>query len=74
MAVPSLTPSSTSSAVTLPVTGNTSNVNSSDNPLPFGIYTNDDFKQGATDQVEFYCLGGRVDMASCSLDNLCDFP
>lgn len=62
MAVPTLTPSSTTSAVTLPATGNVDNVNSSDNPLPFGIYSSDDFKQGASDQVAYTYkkLGGDV--------------
>ena len=40
MALPTLTPSSTTSAIVLTVTGSHSNVDSASNPLPFGIYTN----------------------------------
>jgi len=70
MAVPTLTPESTTSAIVLPSTGSVDNVNSSDNPLPFGIYTATDvdstsitnFKQGAADQVAYVYkkLGGDV--------------
>ena len=70
MAKPILTPESTISAIVLPVTGNVDNVNSSNNPLPFGIYTASDvsstaitnFKQGAVDQVAYAYkkLGGDV--------------
>ena len=70
MAYPTLTPSSTTSASKLPVTGNVSNVNSTDNPLPYGIYidhastegASTAFKQGAADQVTYVYkkLGGDV--------------
>ena len=74
MATPTLTPSSTMSKVVLPVTGNVNNVDTLDNPLPFGIYTSqdirdnygsaavDNFKQGAVDQVAYSYkkLGGDV--------------
>ena len=62
MAVPVLTPASQKSAIVLPVTGTHSNVNSATNPLPFGIYTSDDFVSGAVDQVAFTYkrLGGDV--------------
>lgn len=62
MAVPVLTPASQKSAIVLPVTGTHSNVNSATNPLPFGIYTTDDFVSGAVDQVAFTYkrLGGDV--------------
>ena len=39
MAIPDLTPSSQTSAIVLPAAGNIINVDSSDNPLPLGIYT-----------------------------------
>ena len=39
MATPDLTPSSQTSAIALPVTGSISNVDSTANPLPLGIYT-----------------------------------
>ena len=67
MSVPTLTPSSTSSKVILPITGNTDNVNASSNPLPFGIYMGmpgdyQAFASGAADQVSFVYkkLGGDV--------------
>ena len=69
MAVPTLTPASSTSAVRLPVTGTHSNVNSTSNPLPFGIYTgaagtqnSTDFVSGAVDQVAYVYkkLGGDV--------------
>ena len=70
MAKPVLTPKSTISAVVLPVIGKVDNVDSSNNPLPFGIYTASDvdstaisnFKQGAVDQVAhvYKKLGGDV--------------
>ena len=70
MAKPTLTPSSTTSAITLPVTGSHSNVDSSSNPLPFGIYTGaapttaalGAFVSGAVDQVAYTYkkLGGDV--------------
>ena len=59
MAKPTLTPSSTASAIVLSVTGSTSEVNSA---LPFGTYTSTDywssdeinmFVSGASDQVAF---------------------
>jgi hypothetical protein len=62
MSVPTLTPASQTSAIILPVTGTHSNVNSATNPLPFGVYTTDDFISGAVDQVAFTykSLGGDV--------------
>ena len=70
MAYPTLTPSSETSASRLPVTGNVNNVNSLDNPLPYGVYiehaTSDTianaFKEGAADQVTYVYkkLGGDV--------------
>jgi hypothetical protein len=69
MAVPTLTPASQTSAIRLPVTGTHANVNSSTNPLPFGIYTgtaggqtSTDFVSGAVDQVAYVYkkLGGDV--------------
>tara|TARA_A100001515_G_scaffold92191_1_gene73569 strand:+ start:426 stop:1724 length:1299 start_codon:yes stop_codon:yes gene_type:complete len=69
MAVPTLTPASQTSAVRLPVTGTHANVNTTTNPLPFGIYTgpagsqeSTDFVSGAVDQVAFVYkkLGGDV--------------
>jgi len=62
MAVPTLTPTSSTSSVVLPVAGNVDKVNASDNLLPFGIYTSDDFKEGAKDQVAYTYkkLGGDV--------------
>jgi hypothetical protein len=67
MSVPTLTPSSTSSKVILPMTGTPDNVNATTNPLPFGIYMgmHDEyqaFASGAADQVNyvFKKLGGDV--------------
>ena len=70
MAYPTLTPSSTTSVSRLPVTGTVSNVNSTDNPLPYGVYVEHakteqaltGFKQGAADQVSYVYkkLGGDV--------------
>jgi hypothetical protein len=62
MAVPTLTPASQASAIRLPVTGTFDNVDSATNPLPFGIYTSDNFKSGAVDQVAYVYkkLGGDV--------------
>ena len=76
MAIPDLTPSSQTSAIVLPAAGNIINVDSSDNPLPLGIYTVptgsatspwtqnqiDYFKKGAADQVAYVYkkLGGDV--------------
>ena len=54
MAVPTLTPSQTTSAIALPPSGNVGNVSRS---LPFGIYTSGDgsgaFLSGAADQVTY---------------------
>ena len=64
MAVPTLSPSQTTSAITLPATGSSSNVIST--AVPFGIYLNGDgaasFTQGAADQVAYTYkkLGGDV--------------
>jgi len=70
MAYPTLTPSSNTSVSRLPVTGTVANVNSSDNPLPYGVYIDhartqaalDAFKEGAADQVTYVYkkLGGDV--------------
>jgi len=62
MAAPVLTPASVTSAIVLPVTGTHSNVNSTTNPLPFGIYTTAPFVSGAVDQVAYVYkkLGGDV--------------
>jgi hypothetical protein len=70
MAYPTLTPSSTTSVSRLPVTGTVANVNSADNPLPYGVYIDhartqaalDAFKEGAADQVTYVYkkLGGDV--------------
>ena len=70
MAYPTLTPSSTTSVSRLPVTGTFGNVNSDDNPLPYGVYIYhastdtalSGFKQGAVDQVAYVYkkLGGDV--------------
>ena len=69
MAVPTLTPASQTSAIILPVTGTHANVNSTTNPLPFGVYTgaagsqtSTDFVSGAVDQVAYVYkkLGGDV--------------
>ena len=38
MALPTLTPASNTSVSILPATGTADNVNSADNPLPYGIY------------------------------------
>lgn len=70
MAYPTLTPSSTTSVSRLPVTGNSDNVNASDNPLPYGVYIDhastikakQHFITGAVDQVAYVYkkLGGDV--------------
>jgi len=62
MSVPTLTPTSTTSAIVLPITGAHSNVNSVANPLPFGVYTTPAFVSGAVDQVAYTYkkLGGDV--------------
>tara|TARA_R100000234_G_scaffold119993_1_gene104736 strand:+ start:1713 stop:3005 length:1293 start_codon:yes stop_codon:yes gene_type:complete len=70
MAYPTLTPTSTTSVSRLPITGNVDNVDSSDNPLPYGVYTTRasshhaiaGFLTGAVDQVAyvFRKLGGDV--------------
>ena len=59
MAFPTLTPTSTQSAIVLPVTGTHSDVLSS---LPFGIYTTGSFVSGAVDQVAYTYrkLGGDI--------------
>ena len=60
MSLPTLTPTSTTSAIILPVTGNTDNVASS---LPIGVYsTSVQFISGAATQVAFTYkrLGGDV--------------
>ena len=50
MAFPTLTPTSTQSAIVLPVTGTHDDVLSS---LPFGMYTDSSFISGAVDQVAY---------------------
>ena len=73
MAAPTLRPASTISVSRLPITGAAANVDSSENPLPFGIYTRDapehsndtartNFKKGAVDQVAYVYkkLGGDI--------------
>jgi hypothetical protein len=62
MSVPTLTPTSTTSAIVLPITGAHTNVNSTTNPLPFGIYESVAFISGAVDQVAYTYkkLGGDV--------------
>ena len=70
MAYPTLTPSSTTSVSRLPITGNVDNVNSSDNPLPYGVYIDhasshhalQAFVTGAVDQVAYVYkkLGGEI--------------
>ena len=60
MAIPKLTPASTSNSNVLPVTGSTANVAAT---LPFGIYAGSDaFLSGASDQVAYTYkkLGGDV--------------
>jgi len=69
MSVPTLTPASAISAIILPVTGAHAHVNSTLNPLPFGIYAGApgnqhsfEFVSGAVDQVAYVYkkLGGDV--------------
>jgi hypothetical protein len=62
MAIPTLTPARTPSAIVLPVTGTHANVNSVNNTLPFGIYNSTNFISGAVDQVSYVYkkLGGDV--------------
>lgn len=62
MSVPTLTPTSQTSAIVLPITGTHANVNSTTNPLPFGIYQSVSFTSGAVDQVAYTYkkLGGDV--------------
>ena len=59
MAFPTLTPTSTQSAIVLPVTGTHTDVLSS---LPFGMYTDSSFISGAVDQVAYTYrkLGGDI--------------
>jgi len=59
VAVPTLSPSSTVSAIVLPSSGVKADVTGS---LPFGVYTDADFISGAVDQVAFAYrkLGGDV--------------
>tara|TARA_R100000008_G_C3585635_1_gene172025 strand:+ start:953 stop:2284 length:1332 start_codon:yes stop_codon:yes gene_type:complete len=70
MSKPTLTPDSKTSSVVLPITGTLINVDSTANPLPFGIYTRHHFEEqsrehfvsGAVDQVAYVYkkLGGDV--------------
>ena len=59
MAFPTLTPTSTQSAIILPSTGTVGDVLAS---LPFGMYTTDAFLSGASDQVAYTYrkLGGDI--------------
>ena len=59
MSVPTLNPSSTTSAIVLPATGTAGDVTGS---LPFGIYSGSAFVSGAADQVSYTYrkLGGDV--------------
>ena len=59
MAVPTLSPASTSNTNVLPATGSTKNVAAT---LPFGIYSSVAFLSGAADQVAYTYkkLGGDV--------------
>jgi len=59
VAVPTLTPTSTVSAITLPATGSRTDVTAS---LPIGVYTGEQFISGAVDQVSYTYrkLGGDV--------------
>ena len=70
MAVPTLSPSQATSAVTLPSTGSTSNVDST--AVPFGIYLNGDgaasFTQGASDQVAYTYKKLRFKFKACLTD------
>ena len=69
MAVPKLTPSSTTSAVVLPATGSTTDVKAA---LPFGVYDDVDFKLGAAAQVAYTYkkLGGDVLDIELKADNV----
>jgi len=70
MAVPDLTPISQTSRIVLPATGSVANVDSANDPLPFGIYTSvfwsaaqvASYSQGSADQVTYVYkkLGGDV--------------
>ena len=80
MSVPTLTPSSTSSKVILPITGSPGNVNVTTNPLPFGIYMGmpneyQAFASGAADQVNYVYkkLGGDVLDIELTQYILCQF-
>jgi len=57
-----LYPTSSVSSVVLPASASFTEVDIGDNPLPFGIYTSNEFKQGCSDQVSFvyHKLGGDV--------------
>ena len=59
MAVPKLTPSSATSAVVLPATGSTTDV---DAAVPFGVYNDIGFRAGAAAQVAYTYkkLGGDI--------------
>ena len=69
MAVPQLTPSSTTSAVILPATGSTSDVVAA---LPIGVYVDEDFKSGAAAQVAYTYkkLGGDILDIEIKADNV----
>ena len=69
MSFPQLTPSSTTSAVILPSTGSTGDVSAA---LPFGVYADDDFKEGAAAQVAytFKKLGGDILDIELKADNV----
>jgi hypothetical protein len=69
MAVPQLTPSSTTSAVILPATGSTSDVVAA---CPIGVYLDEDFKAGAAAQVAYTYkkLGGDILDIEIKADNV----
>ena len=59
MAIPTLTPTSQTSAIILPSTGTAGDVAAA---CPIGVYTGDDFLSGAAKQVDYTYrkLGGDV--------------
>ena len=69
MAVPKLTPSSTTSAIVLPATGSTTDV---DAAVPFGVYNDIGFRAGASAQVAYTYkkLGGDILDIELKADNV----
>jgi hypothetical protein len=51
--MPSLYPTSSTSSLVLPATASSSEVDTATYPLPFGIYTSSEFKEGCADQVAY---------------------